>query len=1130
MSEKDIHFDNSIDDIMVSGMSSKDIDKLINKLKKTMVEVKRKEDEEEKKKKEAEFEEAKHIEEVTSMDLPLNWSNTFSSSEAVGGIHTDSIPDALVMSLHNLGRVDIEYISAVTGYDMKTCIGVLKGSIYQDPAEWEECFWKGWKTADEYLSGNLARKLNIAKEESLKYKGYFDINVRAIEKVLPPSVKTGDIYVTLGSPWIPADIIDSFIYFLFGGHFTEWYYKTKHDELTGTWEIPYKSRYRGSVATTKTYGTACINALHILEKTLNMKSVAVTKKIFSPTNKSGEKTVIDKEETLIAMEKQEKLISAFKDWIWRSKERKERLTEIFESRYGCVLPRSYDGSFLEFPTMSKDASLYPYQKNAVARILFSPNTLLAHDVGAGKTYIMIAAAMELRRMGISKKNMFVVPNNLIGQWRGIFKSLYPDANIKAVTPYAFRPEKRKILLTDIRDKDYDAIIIPYSCFEMIPLSKQFLLDSIEKQHKEITAMIRKNGSITALERKKKKLSEELRKTMISVYTADAICFDELGINTLFVDEAHNFKNLPLEFKADHVMGLSKSGSKKCEDMLGKVHCVQQQNNGRGVVFATGTPITNSITDIFVMQKFLQNGELGLLDLSSFDAWIGMFAEKETSFEIDVDTSGYRMATRFSKFHNLPELTSLIASFADFHKVNNSAELPEFNGYSDALIGKSAEFAAYLEDISRRADEVRKGRVSRKDDNMLLITTDGRKAALDIRLVEPQAAFTYQSKVARCAENVYRIYRENYSKGLTQLVFCDTSTPKAGFNIYDELRDMLITMGVAPNHIAYVHDATSESKRNKLFEMMRKGEIRILIGSTFKLGIGVNVQDKLVALHHLDIPWRPADMVQREGRILRQGNQNGEIKIFRYITEGSFDAYSWQLLETKQRFIQDILSGSVVERSGNDVDDTVLNYAEIKALAIGNPLIKKRVEIANELNRYIVLQRKTVEERQRMEQELSELPAKQRHQNDLINKCIIDMGRILPRCEDKDERKALRKIIYDAVQNNVLNTKEEALTSYRGFDIILPSGMTAEKPFVWLQNKGRYYVELGDSEKGVLIRLDNFLDDMSKHLERLYKGLNLLRDRKRDLELELCKNISFVDDIESLSKELAEIDKELGVKK
>lgn len=1144
-----------------SQYSSDEIEEVIGKLRaaKRIAEkheenerCRREKEEAERKAREEKERKESHIREVTSMDLPLDWENAFNQDVRTQGIHADSISDGLIYSLSNLGRVDIEYISSITGEDYKTIICALKGSIYQNPETWGECFYKGWETSEEYLSGNMMRKWKAAKDANKEYNGYFADNIRAIEKVLPPTVATKDIYVTLGSPWVPADVIDDFIEYLLGDWRRPWYsindeedFHTKHDELTGTWEIPFKSRYNHDVKVTRTYGTDRINALHILERTLNMKSVAVTDEVVCNTNSSGKKRVINQSETILAIEKQNKMIKAFQKWVWEDEARKERLETIFENNFSCVRRRIFDGSFLDFPTMSDSVKLYPYQKNAVARIIFTPNTLLAHDVGAGKTYVMIAAGQEMKRMGLSTKNMYVVPNNIVGQWKNIFSSMYPNAKLLCVDPKSFAPNKREVVLERIRDEDFDGIIIAYSCFEQIPLSKEYYIEELKEKKKLVSELAAQKGKATSKLKKKKEALEkalsEMALAMDDMY--DTVYFDELGITRLFVDEAHNFKNVPFETKANKVLGINGSGSKRCQDMMDKVHMVQKKNGGKGVVLATGTPITNSITDAYIMQQYLQSGELAMLDLQSFDAWIGMFAERSTEFEIDVDTSSYRLATRFAKFHNLPELTSLLSSIADFHQVDESAGIPMHDGYRDVLISKTPAFAAYLDDISQRADDVRGGRVSRKDDNMLKITTDGRKAALDLRLVDSNAGFTYQSKVARCAENVADIYFKTSQTKATQLIFCDTSTPKSGFNIYDELKTALINLGVPEAQIAYIHDAETEAKRTRLFMKVRNGEVRILIGSTFKLGLGVNIQDRLIALHHIDVPWRPADMTQREGRILRQGNVNSQVYIYRYITEGSFDAYSWQLLETKQRFISGLLSGSLTTRSGADIEDTVLDYAEVKALAVGNPLVKKRVEAANELTRYLTLQRKLVDSRIRMEKELLELPGKVEHQRNLITKCEEDLScyrswkkenppatEACLKKEEAEKRKALREYITSAVRDYALETREKTLMNYRGFDIVLPANMILEKPYVWLSRQGKYYVELGDTEIGNLVRIDNFLDALDNHLEKLKIGLSKLTEKEIELKAELAKDENYSEQIEKYSAEVEKLDKKLGVNK
>ncbi len=1117
--------------------SSTDISAAIAKLIKTKNEIKERQEKrrlaEEEKKRKAEAErqkEASRIEDITSMELPLDWENIFDTDERTEGVHADSISDALIMSLSNLGCVDIEYISSITGEDLKTVICTLKGSIYQNPETWGECFYRGWETAEQYLSGNLMRKWRAAAAANSKYKGYFRDNLKALEKVLPDTVATKDIYITIGSPWVPVDIIDDFITHIL--KLRTPYTGTKHDEITGTWEIPFKSRYSYNVRSTGTYGTPKIEALHILERTLNMKTVAVTVERSCLINSTGVKRVIDQGETVLALEKQQKMIKEFQKWVWQDQERADRLEIIFDNNFSCVRRRIFDGSFLEFPTMSEDVTLYSYQKDAVARILFSQNTLLAHDVGSGKTYTMIAAGMELKRMGLSKKNLFVVPNNIIGQWKEIFSLMYPRAKVLCVEPKSFTPAKREKMLCRIRDEEFDGIIMAYSCFDQIPLSKAYYMAELEETKQKITELAANNQKATSrLSKKREKITKalsELAVAMADMY--DTVYFDDLGITRLFVDEAHNYKNVPLETKIDKVLGISNTGSKKCRDMMDKVHLVQKR--GGGVIFATGTPITNSITDAFIMQKYLQEGELALLDLQNFDSWVGMFAERVTEFEIDVDTSSYRLATRFAKFHNLPELTVLLSSIADFHQVDESAGIPDFDGHTDALVSKTMEFGEYLQDISKRAEAVRCGGVSRKEDNMLKITTDGRKAALDLRLVDPVAVYTPQSKVARCAENVYDIYCKTAVNGSTQLIFCDSSTPKEGFNIYDEVKRLLLQMGVPESDIAFIHDADTEKKREKLFAQVREGDIRILLGSTFKLGLGVNVQDKLIAVHHLDVPWRPADMTQREGRILRQGNENSRVFIYRYITEGSFDAYSWQLLETKQRFISGLLSGSLTERSGSDIENTVLDYAEVKALAVGDPLVKKRVETANELSRYLALQRKAVEAHISIEKELMEMPGKLSHQRELIRRCSEDMEyyNTSRKKYSKEERKSIREGLFTAVSDNVLMPSETVFMNYQGFDIVLPANMIKEKPFIWLRRQGRYYIELGEAEVGMLIRIDNFLEDMAAHLEKLKEGLGKLLVRESQLKAEAARNENYTDKIDELSETLAKIDKKLGVKK
>ena len=1067
-----------------------------------------------------------------------------------------SISDALIRCLRDTGRVDIERIAEYAGTTTGKVIYELsmQGAIYQNPNKWNGDVCEGWETADEYLSGNLYEKLNRARVVSRAYGGSFQANIKALEALLPQEVKSEDIYVTLGSPWIPTDIIDDFINHLIQPHSYHKYKGTRHDEETGSWEIPEKYRLSKYVRNTTTFGTPRMNAINILERTLNMKTILIKDEVSAPGTKSGTRRELNKGETAAAQEKQKLITAEFRRWIWQDEERAKRVRRLFANKFGYNVARQFNGSYLEFPGMSEDVELYKYQKDAVARILFTPNTLLAHDVGAGKTYIMIAAAMEMRRMGMAKKSMFVVPNNLVEQWRSLFLTLYPEADVLCVNPKDMNPERRNQTLRRVMSSDCDGIIIAYSCFDRIPLSKQAHIDALKAERDEMESIMKVRKTVTGrFKRKLDKLKEELSEMALSKDPArDIICFNQLGIDRLFVDEAHNYKNVSVSTSIYGVYGISQNGSAKCNSMLDKVHYVQNTHNGGGVVMATGTPITNSISDIYVFQQYLQSGELNLIGLSTFDSWVGMFAEKTTEFEIAVDTNSYRLATRFSHFHNIPELTTILASIADFHAAGEEGDLPDFDGYQDVLIPRTDALKAYLEDISERADKVHNHKVKTDEDNMLKITGDGRKAALDIRLTLDPAgdagcgAFAYGKpigicKVTECAERAAIIYHKTEADRLTQLIFCDTSTPKAEFNVYDDLRQRLVNLGVDPAEIAYIHDAGTEAKRKKLFKSMREGKIRILIGSTFKLGLGVNVQDRLVALHHLDLPWRPADMVQREGRILRTGNMNQKVEIYRYITEGSFDAYSWQLLETKQRFIADILSGTIEGRSGSEVDDTVLNYAEVKALALGNPLLKSRVEKRNELTRLSILQRKNIENRLRLEQRYKELPdiiaAKQLE----LDICTSDCAFLEEQGKDiyaglsgwaKENmaayRRSVREYLGEHLYRYIMRTEDRPLYNYRGFTIVLPAGMSAEHPYLCLVREGCYKVDMSDKEAGILIRIDNFLDKMDDYVARVRREKEVLEQELAETETELAEMVNYADEIDEVTAELAEVDEILGV--
>ena len=1111
----------------------------------------------------AERKRLEHVKEVTAMDLPMDYINAFDQDDRTN-VHCDTVAEGLMVCMDALGMVDIEFISAITGQEMKTVIEMLKGSIYQNPLHWNECFYKGWEIADEYLSGNLMHKYSLALEANEAYEGYFAANVQALEDLMGPELSTDEIYITLGSPWVPADVIDQFILHMIGldphdpeaSQFMTKEYAVRHDEETGLWDIPHKTRFRKSHQHGKyehtsfhVFGTERMEMLRLLENILNMKTLAV----YDTIDPNSKIRVLNQSETVKVLEKQDKMIAEFQDWVWKDPVRKKRLQGAYCRKYGNIRRRVFDGSFLDFPDMNPQIQLHPHQKNSVARILFTPNTLLAHDVGAGKTFTMIAAGMELRRLGKSKKNLYVIPNNIMAQWVQMWNKMYPKAKLLVVDRHNFCLKKRDDTLRRIMDEDFDAILMTYSCFDMLSLSKKYYKKHYEEQLKRLDKAVSNFASRRSIDAKRMAVLSVLEKVQNEM--ADNVCdvaFDDLGINTLFVDEAHNYKNVRLNTGITRVRGLSNTGSAKCNAMMDKVHCVQRQNNGGRVVMATGTPITNSITDIFVMQKYLQDGELEFLNIQNFDAWVAMFGKKTTEFEIDVDTNSYHLATRFSRFGNVPELTAILSSVADFYHVDQVMGLPEFDGYTDSTQPGSEDFRVFLQDISRRADDVRQKRVNPHVDNLLKITTDGRKAALDMRLIDMVYGLDPDSKVYRCAEKVMEIYEKTRSTKAIQMVFCDISTPKIGFNLYDELKNLLVAMGIPEHEVAYIHDADSEEKKRLLFRDLQKGLIRVVIGSTFKMGLGVNVQERLIALHHLDVPWRPADMVQREGRILRQGNTCDSVQIYRYITKGSFDAYSWQLLETKQRFISQILSGHVIEREGDDVDETVLNYAEVKALAVGNPKIKRRVEVMNELDKYRLLHQDFVEQQHKKKLRLKELPELIAKQQQRIANTQIDMDFVAATpntYQDMryEEQKQIREAVYTAVKTHVNHPLEKKVLTFRGFEVVVPAHMqpvvprtrydesgkeipTSKEPvpYVFLKRKGIYRMGV-ESLSGITKRLNNVIDGLENTRLHQEEYLQILENEQIALEQDLDKKEdSFGLQIETLRAELDQLNEELGV--
>lgn len=910
-----------------------------------------------------------------------------------------------------------------------------------------------------------------------------------------------EIEVSLGVPWISADIISQFCmdtfkikqqyYYKYDSNTHRSYPDTKipivqYEEITGYWYVEKYKQYN-TVELNTIYGTYRYNAMQILEATLNLREIKI-----------HDGTKYNEMETISAIEKQKLITEAFKRWVWQDENRKYEIEKAYNKLFSRYQAPVYDGSDIEFKGMSPNISLFKYQKDAVKKIISTPNTLLAFDVGAGKTYIMIAAAMEMRQSGLSRKNLFVVPNNIVGQWEKMFTDLYPQAKVLTVEPKSFTPEKRNKVLKQIQREDYDGIIMAYSCFEMIPLSEQYLLDdmhdTINSFNNRLLELRKKkipfSGQETSINREMnytKKLISELL-DCIGEPTCD-ISFQELEINTMFVDEAHNFKNIPLRTNMRYLRGINIKGSKKCLEMLKKVQSVQSANGGRGAVFATGTPLCNSISDTYAMQCYLQFDELKKKKLDRFDNWIKTFAYPEEVCEIDVDTSSFRVVNRFRNFFNLVELSKMFSQISIFHSMSNDG-LPEVLDYCDEVIEKSEGLNEYMHELYNRTEMVRSGDVDRKKDNMLKISTDGRKAALSLNLVGKEQIYDQKCKVYNCVKNVMDIY--NRHSGSTQLIFCDYSTPKKSkYNIYKDLKHRLEQQGVPSKEIAFVHYCKNEEQKVKLYDDVNKGIIRVLIGSTFKLGIGANVQKRLKAVHHLDVPWRPADMVQREGRIMRRGNENREVNIYRYIVEGSFDSYSWQILQTKQHFISQFLSGNNTQRSIEDFENDELNYAQVKALALSEPLMKAYAEKENELRSAKLIYREELngkkeayEKQLIVEKEivaLCEEIEKNERNAEYVNASIEKL------IEGADELASKIKLKYDKAE------PRDELCSYLEFKLKCPDRWEKEKRIVLLERLGMAYrLELGDTESGNKTRIKNFF-------KNLHKQVTIKKDRKIELE-------------------------------
>ena len=1014
-------------------------------------------------------------------------------------LHRDySIYDAKDYTEYYENETIVNDSSAVLRNDRS---GGFMSGLVDDVSEMEQM------TLDQWIEiFNRAQKAKKIKEEKHK------------ERVSRPkhAITFEDIEVSPGVPWIGKQIITEFARHLvsMSGELSyNWAgsIKANYEPITGHWFIENKKLADSVVNCTAKYGIKTYNALQILEAALNLREI----KIYNRGLK------YDENSTLAAIEKKKMIIDLFKEWVWQDEDRKWEIEEAYNNLFGQFDPARYDGSKLTFPEMEFGYELFDYQKDAVQRILSRKNTLLAFDVGAGKTFIMIAASMLMRQQGISRKNMFVVPNNIVGQWANMFTTLYPRAQLLVIEPKGFKSPVRDKTLHQIKYADYDGIIIAYSCFEMIPLSinavTALMRDKIRRMDDAIKKIALESGSASALKNEKyriEKLALELVDSMD--YEGFDITFDELGIETLFLDEAHNYKNLPIKTNMRNLRGINTKGSKKCFDMLQKVRYVQDSSEGRGVVFATGTPLCNSIADAYIMQTYLQNEELAKNSLDVFDNWVKTFAVPETVAEVDVDIQSYRNVTRFARFVNLPELSRMFADIAVFHAMGKEDGIPETEEYKDCIIPKNTALEKYMLTLADRSEEIRSGKIDKTFDNMLKVSTDGRKAALDLRLVgEEQAKET--SKIAECVNNIANIYKQY--EGCSQLVFCDYSTPKSDeFNVYDEVKKGLVENGIPNKEIAFIHSFHTEERKLELYRKVNEGIVRVLIGSTFKLGIGANVQTKLKAIHHLDVPWRPADMVQREGRILRKGNQNKEVFIYRYICEGSFDAYSWQILETKQRFISQFLMGSEYQRQASDLENNVLSFAEVKALALADPHMKELAEKENELSNLLIIRGKALERKTQMKEEV----ASETQAIKLMEGQIAGTEKNCAELAERKEKdyKALRQEIKEFLEPDRIRLGKRLLGTAWGFEIEAQADQNSTKTtFTVSKNGASYLLESGESALGNALRVSNLFSGLEDYLEKQRDKMEIKKKHLAELNEEIAAEDGYADRIRSLEKEI-----------
>ncbi len=1075
--------------------------------------------------------------------------------------HVDTASEALAVSLAEKAKVDMDYMAELTGKTEQEVYADLTGVIFLNPMHgYGGGSEEKYLTADEYLSGNVREKLEWAKRSAELYPEDYTAHVQALERVQPVDLTASEIAVRLGATWLPTEVIDQFIYELFGtSPRSQRMIRSHYSQHTGAWNIESKFADRGNVKAENTYGTTRVNGYKIIEETLNLRDLRIFDYV---EDEHGNRVpILNKKETAIAQGKQQLIKQAFQDWIWKDPARRERLTRLYNDKFNSIRPREYDGSHLKFVGINPEITLRPHQVNAIAHILYGGNTLLAHVVGAGKTFEMVAAAQESKRLGLCQKSLFVVPNHLTEQWASEYLQLYPSANILVATRKDFETKNRKRFCGRIATGDYDAIIIGHSQFEKIPVSVERQRYLLEQQRSEVLngiAELKANHgerfSIKQMERTKKSIDAKLAKLNDQSRKDDVVTFEELGIDRIFVDEAHYYKNLAAFSKMRNVGGISQTEAQKSSDLYMKCRYLDELTGGRGVVFATGTPISNTMVEMYTMQKYLQYHVLEEHGLLNFDAWASTFGETVTAIELAPEGTGYRAKTRFSRFYNLPELMSMFKEVADIQTADMlNLPVPKAN-YRNIVLKPSEQQEEMVAALGERAEKVRNRMVDSTEDNMLLITNDGRKLALDQRLLNPLLPDSDTSKINACAGDVFDIWQRTADQRSAQMVFCDLSTPgknrpiemvpneQGGYemaefqNVYDDLRNKLIARGIPAEEIAYIHSANTETQKKELFGKVRSGQVRVLIGSTQKMGAGTNVQKKLVALHHLDCPWRPSDLQQREGRIIRQGNENNEVDIYTYVTENTFDSYLYQLVEGKQKFIGQIMTSKSPVRSCEDIDETALSYAEIKALCTGNPHIKEKMDLDIDVQRLRLLKANHLSQRYALEDQIiKELPQQIAKYEQYIEGYLSDMDRLKENTHPNEDgfspmevegtvytdKKAAGSAILAACKA-MTSPEPVPLGQYRGFSMDLSFASLTREFKVTLKGALYYTTNLGTDVFGNILRLDNLLESMEERINTCREQLENTRMQLENAKLEVDKPFPQEDELKRKSARLDEL--------